>query len=276
VDTAVGEAIIFAFCLLSKISSGHSLGEIMTIAKTAVEQFFGEFILKSKGQLVSSLVSGSNLPPNADYYFPDSAIIGELKCLQIDSFGPNYQVNLQKLVDGWMERRLLLVYGRTQIDIRNVPPTCQKEWMNLVETPLQKNVLASANRQIKETKKLLASPNSKGILFLSSDGNRSLQPYDVMFFLDRILKKKKEDSSLQYSNIDGMVYFSWTMPGRLPNIPRPIQFWMGFPRDPNDTKVKEFMDHLENLWYEFQCDVMGHRIPRMIEKSNLLQDIKIS
>ena len=247
----------------------------MATAKT-VEQLFGEFIVKSGGQLVSSVISGSSLPPNADYYFRDTEIIGELKCLQIDSFGLNYQVKLQKLFDHWMARRLLMVYGTTQVNIRNIPPICQKEWLNLIERPLQKNVLACANQQIKETKTLLNLPNSRGVLFLSSDGNSSLQPYDVLFFIDRLLKKKKEDGSLQYSSIDGIVYFSWSMPGHHPHIPKPIQFWIGFPRDIKDVITGKFINSLEELWYEFQCNLMGQRIPRVIEKGALLQDIKIS
>jgi len=63
--------------------------------------------------------------------------------------------------------------------------------MDLIGIPLQGRIVKQANRQIKKTKQLLDAEQAKGILFISSDGNSSLQPYDVMFFLDRILKKKK-------------------------------------------------------------------------------------
>jgi len=246
----------------------------MAIARTAVEQFFGDFVVKSGGQLVSSIISGSTLPPNADYYFRDSAIIGELKCLQIDSFGLNYQVKLQELVDSWMERRLYVLYGRTQIDIRQVPPICQREWMDLIGAPLQRNLLAPANRQIRETKKLLNLPNLKGILFLSSDGNNSLQPYDVMYFVSRTLNKTRQDGSRQYSNIDGIVYFSLSMLSRLPDIPVPIQFWTGGSRDSNDMETREFIDRLEELWYKFQCQTIGQPMPRIETTKDTLRNLK--
>jgi hypothetical protein len=234
--------------------------------KTAVERLFGEFIVNSGGQIVSSsLFDQSSLPPNADYYFRNSEIIGELKCLQIDSFGLNYQIKLQQLFDQWSRRRLLVVYGRTQVDIRGVPFECQREWMKLIEAPLQTNVLAKADRQIKQTKVLLEAPDSKGILFLTSDGNISLQPHSVLFFFDRLLKKKKEDGSRQYSNIDAVVYFSCSFPGYHPKVSLPIQFWTGFQRDPADQRVREFIDHLESLWFEFQRSVMGRRIRRIEE-----------
>jgi len=67
----------------------------MAEMKITVEQLFSNFIVKSGGQLVSSLVAGSQLPPNADYYFRDREIIGELKCLQVDSFDDNYRMNSQ-------------------------------------------------------------------------------------------------------------------------------------------------------------------------------------
>lgn len=248
----------------------------MAIAKTSVEQIFNDFIVKSGGRLVSSLVGGSSPPPNADYYFSQEEIIGELKCLQVNSFGSNYQIKLQKLFDEWMERRLFVVYGTRQVDIRDLQPERQREWMRLIEAPLQKNILGQADRQIKETKMLLNSPNSRGVLFLSSDGNSSMQPHTLMCFIDRILRKKKEDGSRQYSNIDAVVYFSLSMPGRHPNIPLPIQFWTGFGRDLEDLRIREFVDKLEVLWFEFQRSVLGLRIFRATEKSILLPDIKIS
>jgi hypothetical protein len=147
--------------------------------------------------------------------------------------------------------------------------------VDLIGIPLQGRIVKQANRQIKKTKQLLDAEQAKGILFISSDGNSSL-PYDVMFFLDRILKKKKDDGSPQYSNIEGVVYFSWSMLGHHPNIPLPVQFWMGFPRDSNDVKLREFIDHLEILWYEFQCTLTGQRIPRLVQTGSNLRDIKIS
>lgn len=241
-----------------------------------VEQLFNNFVLKCGGQLVASLLTGNTPRPNADYYFGGSGIIGELKCLQVDSFDTNYATKVQMLFDDWMRRRLLMVYGRVQVSLSQLNPICQKEWMDLIGNSLQKRFVEHANRQIKETKRTLNAGAAKGILFISSDGNRSLQPYDLMFFLDRTLKKKKKDGSLLYSNIDGIVYFSWTMPGHHSNIPLPIQFWIGVPRDPSDIKIKEFMDHLEGLWFEFLRTVTRQPIPRLVQGSIKLQDINIS
>jgi hypothetical protein len=248
----------------------------MPPTEMSVEQLFNRFVLESEGQLVSSIVTTSNLPPNADYYFQESAVIGELKCLQQDSFDEVYKTKMQKLADDWMKRRLLVVFGTAQISLKHLHPICQMEWMDLIGIPLQNTLIKYANRQIRETKKLLNVPEARGILFISSDGNSSLQPYELMYFLDRVLKKKKEDGIRQYSNIDGFVYFSWSMPGRVPNIPMPIQFWIGGARDPNDTKTQEFIDKLERRWYEFQCKATGQNVPRLVQKSNFLKEIKIS
>jgi hypothetical protein len=162
---------------------------------TKVEQLFNDFILGSGGQLVSSLVTKDHPLPNADYYFHDHGIVGELKCLQQHSFNATYAMKLQKLVDSWMQRRLFMAYGRVQIDLQRLNPICQREWMNLIGDSLQKRFVEHANRQIRETKGCLVLQMQKGILFISSDGNSSLQPYDLMFFLDRTLKKKKNDDA---------------------------------------------------------------------------------
>jgi hypothetical protein len=78
-----------------------------------------------------------------------------------------------------------------------------------------------------------------------------------------------------YSNIDGVVYFSLSMPGYHPDIPVPIQFWLGVPRDPNDRKVREFMDSLETSWFDFLRALTRQTIPRLAQGGVKLQDIKI-
>ena len=108
----------------------------MAAANTKVEEVFNDFVLKIGGQLVASLLTGNNPPPNADYYFRDSGIIGELKCLQVDSFSANYAIKVQRIFDNWIQRRLLVVYGRVQVSLSQLNPICQKEWMDLIGNSL--------------------------------------------------------------------------------------------------------------------------------------------
>jgi len=246
-------------------------------ADTRVEQLFNSFVLKSGGELVSSLLAKDpQRPPNADYYFRDRNIIGELKCLQVDSLGSSYAAKLQALVDDWMRRDLLRVYGRASISLPQLHPICQREWMSLLERSMQNRFVDHANKQIKGTKRILNAHEAKGLLFVTSDGNTSLQPYDVLYFLDRTLKKKKPDGSPLYSNIRGVVYFTLSSPGYHQAVSMPILFWLGIPCDPNDNEMKTFMNYLETHWFSFIREVKGQAVLRMIDQRIRLQDIKIS
>jgi hypothetical protein len=163
-----------------------------------------------------------------------------------------------------------------QLNLSQLNPICQTEWMSLIERSLQDRFVDHANKQIKETKKLLNTSEAKGVIFITSDGNNSLQPYDIIFFLKRTLEKKKKDRSPLYSNIHGIVYFSWSTPGYHRDIPAPILFWIGVPRDSSDSRVKEFMDRLESHWFKFIRAFTGQEIPRLEQNGINLQDIKIS
>lgn len=158
------------------------------------------FVTGSGGEVVEGLL-GKNpkLPRNADYLFREDQVIAELKALENDSFGEPFRKKMSDLMASWMARRLLLVFGTTRVDLRRLPPVCQEEALRVMGKPLQDKVLATANQQIRETKKLLNMPKAKGLLMVASDGNRDLLPNDVWFFLTRLLQKTHEDGSPQFS-----------------------------------------------------------------------------
>ncbi len=172
-----------------------------------VEDIFRRFVQEFGGELISNLLPPGNPPSNADFLFRRQRVIAELKCLENNSFGSNYPEKMKALADDWMRRRLLMVYGTTRIEIRKLHPECQREWLNLIAEPIQRNIVKKADEQIRETKKWLDMPDAKGLLLIASDGNLVMQPYDVAFFLTRVFRKKTGDGRDQYSNIDAFSTF---------------------------------------------------------------------
>jgi len=155
-----------------------------------IEKTFDEFVKQSGGELVRDLITNVNPKKNADYLFGGPLVVAELKCLEKETFTEAYAKKIQKLADGWMRRGLILAYGRVQLQLRKLPLPCQEEWLRLLELPLQNNVVARANRQIKATIETLGLQNARGLLLLVSDGNYSLEPHALVTLIGRILNKK--------------------------------------------------------------------------------------
>ena len=173
-----------------------------------LEAFFNSFVRAIGGERVETLINLKNPPPNADYIFQNQNVIVELKTLETETFGENHRQKTAELFADWHRRGLLMIFGTARIDMARLPPVCQQEWLNLLGRPVQKNVLGAANTQIRETKQLLNVPDAKGVLLVASDGNLDLTPHTIHYLLSRLLMKKHPDGSQQYSQIDGIAYFS--------------------------------------------------------------------
>jgi hypothetical protein len=216
----------------------------MTIKKKKLEPLFDEFVHSFGDERVDRLILEPSNSKRADYYFHKYGVLAELKRLENDSFGPEYKQKMDRLTKAWLQKGLIKVFGTVQIGLRDIPRECQLEWMSVIERPLQKKVIEAANAQIRATKQLLKIPDTRGVILVASDGNYSLEPYDVLYTLNRILQKKKGSGELQYSSIQGICYFSANMLATTPKLPAPAIFWCGGPRDSADLDTKVFCDDL--------------------------------
>jgi hypothetical protein len=252
----------------------------MTIAKKNIplESTFADFIRSSGGSLVSDLVSNTNPPKNADYIFrqEDPAVIAELKSLEKDSFTPEYGRKVQQLADSWMARGLFLAFGRVQLRLRELHPICQQEWLRLLEGPLQKNVIGAANEQIRDTRNHLNLRRSRGIVFIATNGNYSLQPHDTATLVSRILQKPKPDKSRQYRNIDAVVLFSLNVTASvLPQLSQAL-FWIPLLRDIKDDQLNYFIRELQTRWGRHLNTVYGQEIPTFETDGNILEKMRLN
>jgi len=221
------------------------------------------FVKGIGGELVSELIGNKNPRSSADYLFRDHNVIAELKALENDSFGEPYRAKMANLTADWQRRGLLLVYGTARIDIRRLSPVCQKEWLDVLESSLQTNVVAKANRQIRNTKESLNLPSAKGILWVASDGNEDLQPNDVWILLCRLLQKTREDGTPQYSSVDSLAYFNPRMLVELPDSRRPALLWLSGARRPEDQEMLTFLQMLSDAWPKYVAQAQGTEVQRL-------------
>lgn len=232
-----------------------------------LQPLIDSFIKKAGGELVTDLIDTRNPPSNADYFFRDQGVIIELKALATDTFGDSYKRKLGELVADWVERGLIEIYGiNVPLRLNELPPECQEEWNSLSSRSMQSKVFAKANEQICVTKRLLGNTGAKGVLLLASDGNKDLQPGSVWFLAGRILKKKHPDGAPQYSNINGLAYFTPRIPVWVPHRRQHVFIWADEVRG-DDPALANFLKGLSSAWYEFHAIQTGTQIPRFAADS---------
>ena len=220
-----------------------------------VEPLFDGFIRSFGGKLVREHIGNVNPPKNADYYFQSPPVVAELKCIERDAITTEESEKLQQLFQSWMKRRLLIVYGRTRISLREVPAVCQREWLALMYAS-RKRRLAEANSQIKKTKSLLKMRNAKGVLFLVNEARTFLTPYDEMNLVARILRSKKPDGTLIYSHLHWIIYFS-VNPKTVTPEGVGMNFWLPCFREGGDLVMDGFVDRLQDAWFQYHDQQLG-------------------
>lgn len=227
-----------------------------------VEKTFEAFVIQHGGELVSKLISNKNPPKNADYLFRAPLVIAELKVVERDAFTPQDKIKLDNLVNGWIRKRLIgPIFGTRQIELRNLPPPCQREWLNLHMAPWKRK-LEDANQQIKETKPLLNFPDACGILFLADDAAHSFAPPDVLAFIARTLQSRKTDGSQIYSHLDRIVYFS-VNPRAVTADGMGLNFWLPAYRNENEKTVSDFLENFGQNWFQYHAALFGTKPVKM-------------
>jgi hypothetical protein len=163
-------------------------------------------------------------------------------------------------------------FGRTVIQMRNLPSVCQNEWIRLLTSSLQR-VISTANQQVARTKDRLKLTNGKGILLLANDGNVSLDPYNLVVLVSHVLKKLHPDGSPQYSSIEAVAFFSVNLLISSPLSATPAIWWFNGCRPFCRQEVKLVLDSLEKGWYKLLSERVGYQIPRVKLAENALEEV---
>jgi hypothetical protein len=238
-------------------------------------QLMNEVIPNVGGRHVSALISGSlsHTPQNADYFFHQPSTIMELKSLQTELFTATYFEKLRELANGWQTQGLIRVYGTATIEMRKLPPTCQREWLRLVTQSLQTRVVSKANRQVNNTKKLLNVPDAKGVLLLANDSSFDLSPYNLIVLISNILRKTHPDGSPQYSSLDAVAFFSCNLPIVSTVLSTPAFWWFNGHRPSSTQEVSTLLMHVESCWYTCLSQKIGYQIPRVSITEDVLENV---
>jgi hypothetical protein len=223
--------------------------------KILVEPFMNACVQGLGGELVEYLMPAVNPPEQADYLFREVDIVGELKCLENDLFSENHRKKLARLALNWIRQGLIRAAEIVTLDLQLLPEECQREWIALMKRHIQQ-VIKDANRQIRETKRVLDLRTAKGVLFLANEAI-SLPPQELMNLVHRVLSSRKADKTPMFSNIDWIVLFTVNRPAWLKAEKRQAHYWMQVHREVPDSNVEEFLSNLRQSCFANLGELTG-------------------
>ena len=190
----------------------------------------------------------------ADFLFRSDNIVSELKTLEEDK-AAEHATKLQQLSRNWQKRGLVRGYGNFRINLQQLPGECQREWLRLLEPPVE-NLIKNANRQIRSTKEHLKVEGHKGLLLIANDGNfLHDDPENYMILVSRVLKKRK-DGKPRFPHVDGVIYFSYRIGSRRERTP----FWASGTVRGSDPILSAFMQKLRTGWFAYVSKVTGQPV----------------
>jgi hypothetical protein len=211
------------------------------VDKNRFEKLFQHFVSDFGGEVLPEVHS----VPYADFLFRGDGVVSELKTLEEDK-SADYERKLQALSADWMRRRLILGYGTFQISLPRLPQQCQREWLHVLEPPVE-HLIRDANRQIRSTKEHLKLEGHRGLLLIANDGNfLHTDPTNYMILVSRVLKKKR-DGKPRFPHIDGVVYFSYRIASKNERLP----FWAPGIVAQSDSTMSAFQDRLRDGWFAY-------------------------
>jgi hypothetical protein len=115
------------------------------------------------------LLTGVDLPPNADFIFQKYLVVAELKRLEKNqSEDPKMVAKIKELYNGWVvdrRRGVPIVFGRAAVNLRSLPTDCAEEILSVLKVPILRRI-SKANKQIKATKRDLNMEGATGLLLL--------------------------------------------------------------------------------------------------------------
>ncbi len=223
----------------------------------ASEELFDECVRMAGGVRVKEIVGASPSFDNADYLFKSDKVVGEHKSLQKDFLTNRAtEENMHELYNNWFqEGKVGPAYGRVIIRTDQLPSDCAWELISLFKKPLRRR-LAKANKQIALIKERLGYSEALGVLFLSNDGNFTLDPAMTAHLLHHSLNS-------DFSHIDHVILLSANLTIALPESL--IAHFPFFSVRLTNRRMppEEFLNRLGTCWNEVLRDATGKNLPAL-------------
>lgn len=206
------------------------------------------------GVRVTALLGKKPGHKNADFFFPSTGVISELKCLDEDKIADERIVEkaaslyMQELQSG---RAPVVAFGTVQMTTEDFSEEYKQKIGNLYRVPIER-LARNANQQIEETAKALQATKPLGLFLLANNNHTALDPQHAWYLVNEILMQDK------YPSINAAVVFSGNLAAALPNAPNRIDYWIEVQRPSMPAIESAFLYSLREAWHTRLATVLGH------------------
>jgi hypothetical protein len=190
---------------------------------------------------------------NADFLFPSSGVIAELKCLDEDKIADERIIEkasslyMQELHSG---RAPVVAFGTVQMTTEDFSEEYKQRIGNLYRVPIER-LARDANQQIEETAKALKATKPVGLFLLANNNHTALDPQHAWYLVNQILMQDK------YPRINTAVVFSGNLAAALPNAPNRMDYWIEIQRPNMPALEAAFLNSLREAWHARLATILG-------------------
>lgn len=208
-----------------------------------VEETWREFVTTVGGQVVDELVPEPRTFQNADFLFPSSGVVAELKEIETEfhqsaTFRTGFHSLLARVMKEDPSWRPALLGGSGKY-----PRWFTRELVRLFRPPISR-ILKKGNRQIRETKAHFNVSGNCGMLIMVNDGFTSLEPHFVRSLACSLLV----DS---YSSIDCFLYTTLNRYVEVEGSDIPRLVWFPSYSDRIPESLVSVVNDLGRSWFQF-------------------------
>jgi hypothetical protein len=196
------------------------------------------------GQRVTDLTGKKPPFENADFIFPEDAVIGELKCLEDDHIIKDGIVDkasslyLQELSAG---RTNGIVFGEVAMTTAGFSDEFRDKIEGLYRVPIER-LFIKIDRQICATAEALSVANPIGLALIANNNHSALDPEHGRSLIQKILARDR------YPAINAAVLFSGNLGASLQNDMRRLDYWIEIRRDAQPPPSNSFLSSLRQAW----------------------------
>jgi hypothetical protein len=208
------------------------------------EAMFERAVLAAGGLRVFDLLPrNTNLGKNADFVFRNENVIAELKCLVHDPRDAEwFRISMNEKFRRWVtEGRIPPFWGTFTVNIRDLPENCAIEAVSLLKKHFVK-LVSDANKQIKNTKRILGMPAARGLLVFLQSGDYFLPPNTILNLVNRCLPDQHNRS------VDDVIHANADLAAIQPGNGDRHAFFLHACRDVQNPISLDLVDRLQQCW----------------------------
>jgi hypothetical protein len=220
---------------------------------TNLRERFEAFIKTVRGfESIDELLKDAHFEgkKRADYLLDDRQIIIEQKVLEHD---PSDKA--QKFINRLLKERGILAYGTHSTDriFASMPDGDeQKRRMFLSITKGLEASFADADKQIRQTRNIFSVPDAVGMFVILNVAAPTLRPDLITWALSQVLAKRRDDGTVRYPHIDGVVMISEAHTDISSRGRRGAPCYSSpSPHTKSETRVRAFSESLIHAWAAF-------------------------